>query len=178
MRVVPSTSVPAPIAARRYAQVAGRPRRHAAHFPQDGAQWMITRSPGATSGHLGADGLDDSAALVPEDHWRGPRPLAAEHVQVAAAHADGGHAHQDVLGARHVELDLRDFHGPRSVREQRRPHPHRGHSGYIPYTAPGADAQARLGVPLVAVVNPWLPLHAASVQPGLMARQRAAGRRH
>ncbi len=62
-------------------------------MPHDGTMQSTTWSPGLTVVTAGADRLDDSGALVTEDH----RPaavaeLAVEQAQIGVAHAGGGEA--------------------------------------------------------------------------------------
>ena len=107
MPVVPSTSVPFPIARWSGTHAAGRPRAQSAHWPQEGAHESTTSSPTRDGRHRGARGLDDAGALVAEHHRRRSLPLALDLVQVGAADADRRHADDDVVGAglREVELD-------------------------------------------------------------------------
>ena len=53
--------------------------------------------------------LDDAGAFVPEHHRRRPLPLALHLVEVGAADADRGHAHDDVVRAGLVQLELDDL---------------------------------------------------------------------
>ena len=122
---MPSSIVPARIAARSARHAVSRPARHGAHSPQDGAHEMTTGSPGGRRLDAGPDGLDDPRALVAEDHRRRPRPLAADHVQVAAAHADGGHAHEHLALARLGHLDLAQLERDAGRAEERGPRLHR-----------------------------------------------------
>ena len=66
-----------------------------------------------------ADPLDDSGRLVPEQHRRGPHPVAVHHRQVGMAHAGGLDAHQQFVGAGRGQLDVGDGDGP-GLRERPR----------------------------------------------------------
>ena len=58
------------------------------------------------------DALDDSGRLVPEQHRRGPHPVAVDHRQVGMTHARGLDAHLQFLGTGRVQLNLGDGDGP------------------------------------------------------------------
>ncbi len=77
----------------------GRPREHD----------LVTRDETLDrAAHL----LDDPGALVAQHDRRRPLPLAAHRVQVGAADADRGHAHDHVAGPRLLEIELDDLEGP------------------------------------------------------------------
>ncbi len=71
----------------------------------------------ARSGCRDADRLDDARGLVAEQHRHGPRAVAVDHGQVGVAHARRLDAHEQLVGAGRIELELAD--GDRARRRER-----------------------------------------------------------
>ena len=107
--VVPSTSVPLPIARCSGTQAAGRPRAQSAQWPHDGAHESTTSSPDLHRLDRVARVLDDPGSLVPEHHRRRPLPLALHLVEVGAADPDRRHPDDDIVRAGLREIDLDDL---------------------------------------------------------------------
>src|SRR5437867_38656 len=72
------------------------------------------------------DRRDDTRPLVAEDHRLGPVPLAFDVVQIGAADTDCCHTHDDLAGARLVEIDLAHLERPAGRVEERGAGSHAG----------------------------------------------------
>ena len=86
---------------------------------------MTTGSPGDGDSTPGPTASTTPAPSWPRIIGAGPRPLAADDVQVAAADPDGGHPHEDLALARLGHLDLAQLERDAGRAEERGPRPHR-----------------------------------------------------
>ena len=135
MPVVPSTSVPLPIARWSGTHAAGRPRAQSAQWPHDGAHESTTSSPTNTESTSSPDVLDDAGALVAEHHRRRPLPLALDLMQVGAADADRRHPHDDVVRAGLCQVELDDLERLADCPEEPGPGLHRLYAPIAAFTA-------------------------------------------
>ena len=90
------------------------------HVPHTARQFRITKSPGATSRHVVADGFDDAGGLVAEEEREVVVDRALAVVQVGVAHAAGLHAHQRLARPGVGHHDRLDGHR-RALRARRPP---------------------------------------------------------
>ena len=108
-RLVPSSSIPAHARSPATSQRLRRPAAQAAAAPAGGDEAERDVVAGRDVVDALPHGLDDAGALVPEHHRHAAgAEVAVGEVEVGVAHAGGGDAHEQLAGARRLELDLLD----------------------------------------------------------------------